>query len=156
MDLGVAWEEPASGHRQQPIPDLVLNPDPQPCATHPLLDLPAPTRGVGRPIQDHPGADRDLRRDPAPCWHPSTRRRAGSIWERPKVAGVMIDSNSTTGQKNRLAETIAEGLEADPKPVGNSEVGDHVITATPRTLTTFSRMENSGIDPVRFQIDDEV
>ena len=51
------------------FPDPALDPDPQPRVPHPLPDLRAPARGMGRPLQHHPGADRDLRRDPAPCRH---------------------------------------------------------------------------------------
>ena len=70
-DRFVGWtpelrERNLTRRRQPALPDPAQDPHPQPRLAHPRRRPPAAARGLGGRLQHDPGADRDLRRDPAP------------------------------------------------------------------------------------------
>ena len=117
MDAATAREEPPPRDRQSAVPHLALDHDPQPGLAHPLAGPPTPAYRLGRALQHHARAHRDLRRDPA-----LHRRLVQGIRLDPRRnhqgTGPIRPTHQTgSTEEGHLAPTPAEGLAAHSQPV---------------------------------------
>ena len=142
--------------REKNLPLVVDNPrflipalgqNPQPRLAHPRHHPPPPARGLGRAVQHHARAHRDLRRDTAlhrcrlqgfrldPC-----RRHQGA---RPLRPGQTVRQ----AQKGRLAAPPPTGLEANPQSVKSP--GRRTLTARfPIQFANTEHRKRLRVEPV--------
>ena len=117
-----AGEEPAARRRQPALPDPALDPYPQPRLAHPRHRPPPAAAGLDGAVQHHPGADRDLRRDPALHRRRLPGIRVDPCWRHPGPRALRHEETLRQAEKGHLAAAPAQGLEAHPQPLESARI----------------------------------
>ena len=121
-------KKPPARGRQSEVPDIALDRDPQPRLAHPRHRAPAPAHRLDRALRHHPGADRNLRRDPEihrcglPCVGLDPRR------DHPGPRTLRQAHQTSPAEKGHLATLPAKRLAAHPQSVESRPgAGKHLL-----------------------------
>ena len=118
----IAWTKPGGGLKDvmARVVMLAMHKDgrielpPPRCATP---CTPAPPGGLDGALPNHPGADRNLRRDPALYRRRLPGVRLDPCRRHPGARALRHEENRRQAEKRHLAATPAQGLEAHPQPL---------------------------------------
>ena len=125
MDTATAREEPSLRGRQPEIPDPALDRNPQPGFAHPGPHPPPPARGLGRALQHHARAHRDLRRDPALHRRRLQGLRLDPRRDHPGARALRPRQAVRQAEKRCLAPAPATGLETHPQSLKSAGANEN-------------------------------